>query len=95
MDRLTGDHDQDDRRSEVPISLKIEPIKGTAEWTWAVTYDEGVKAVVRDYKLVPDRGKPNRFRIDERNGVALECAAGGRGHAYPVRSRRRSAHRPV
>jgi hypothetical protein len=53
--------------------LKIEPIKGTTELTWAITYDEGAKAVVRDYKISPDGENPYRLRIDEKNGVVLEA----------------------
>ena len=62
-----------DERSEVPVALKIEPIKGTSELTWAITYDEGAKAVVRDYKILPTGENPHRLRIDEKNGVVLEA----------------------
>ncbi len=59
--------------TELPIVLKIEPIKGTHEFTWVIVYGEGTKATVRDYKLVPDSEKPDRFRIDERNGIVLDA----------------------
>ncbi len=62
-----------DERSEVPVALKIEPINGTSELTWAINYDEGAKEVVRDYKLVRDRENPHRLRIDEKNGVVFEA----------------------
>jgi hypothetical protein len=62
-----------DKQSEVAVALKIEPIKGTRELTWAITYGEGARAMVRDYKLVPDGDKPGRFKIDERNGIALDA----------------------
>jgi hypothetical protein len=62
-----------DMPSEVPVVLKIEPIKGTREVTWAITYGEGDKEMVRDYKLVPAGNKPGRFRIDERNGTFLDA----------------------
>lgn len=59
------------KATEVPMSLAIEPIKGTREVTWVITYGEGEKAIVRDYKLVPDGDKPGRFKIDEKNGIVL------------------------
>ena len=62
-----------DERSEVPVALRIEPIKGSSELTWAITYGEGEKAVVRDYKISPDGENPHRLRIDEKNGVVLEA----------------------
>lgn len=60
-----------DKPTEVPMGLKIEPIAGTREFTWVVTYGAGAKAQVRDYKLVPDGGAPGRFKLDERNGIVL------------------------
>ncbi len=62
-----------DKRSEVMVTLKIEPIKGTRDVTWTTTYVDGDKTQIRDYKLVPDGAKPARFRIDERNGVFLDA----------------------
>jgi hypothetical protein len=62
-----------DKQSQVPLVFKIEPIKGAHEVTWAMTYGEGDKAVVKDYKLVPVGEQPGRFRIDERNAVALDA----------------------
>jgi hypothetical protein len=62
----------DDKKQEAPMQLKIEPIKDSSEFTWAITYGEGEKAVLRDYKLVPS-DKVGRFRIDERNGIILEA----------------------
>jgi hypothetical protein len=62
-----------DKRSEVPLTLKIEPIKDTREVTWVITFGKGGKGQVRDYKLVPAGDKPGRFRIDERNGTALDA----------------------
>jgi hypothetical protein len=63
--------------TEVSMSLKIEPIKGTTEATWVITYGDGDKASVRDYKLVPDGDKPGRFKIDERNGIILDIRLTG------------------
>jgi hypothetical protein len=57
--------------TEIPLTLKVEPIKGTDEVTWVATYGEGEKKAVKDYKLVP-AGKPGRFRIDEQNGSPLD-----------------------
>ena len=62
-----------DKRSEVLLVFKVEPIKGTNAVTWAMTYGEGDKKVVKDYKLVPVEDKLGRFRIDERNAVALDA----------------------
>ena len=62
-----------DKHSEVTLVFKIEPIKGSHDVTWAMTYGEGDKTVVKDYRLVPADEKPGRFRIDEQNGVALDA----------------------
>jgi hypothetical protein len=62
-----------DKPSEVALVLKIEPIKGSNELTWALTYDDGKKTMVKNYKLVPVGEKPGRWRIDERNGVVLDA----------------------
>jgi hypothetical protein len=62
-----------DLTTEVPVALAVEPIRGTDEVTWAVTYGEGGKKVEKGYKLVPVAGKPGRFRIDERNGIVLDA----------------------
>jgi hypothetical protein len=64
---------QTDKQSEVPLVFNIEPIKGTHDVRWAMTYGEGDKAVVKDYKLVPVPEQPGRFRIDEGNAVALNA----------------------
>ncbi len=63
-----------DRTTEVAIVLDIAPIKGSRDYTWKVTYGEGEKKAVKDYKLVPDpAGRPGRFQTDEQNGVVLDC----------------------
>lgn len=62
---------RDGKAAKVAITLKVEPIKGTRGVTWVVTYGEGAKALVKDYKLLPDGDKPGRFRLDEGGGVAL------------------------
>jgi hypothetical protein len=62
-----------DKQSEVPLVFKVEPIKGTHDVRWAMTYVEGDKAVVKDYKLVPVPEQPGRFRIDEGNAVVLDA----------------------
>jgi hypothetical protein len=67
----------DGKPTEVPIALKIEPLDGTRELKWAITYGAGAKAQLRDYKLVPDGDKPGRFKIDERNGIVLSARLAG------------------
>lgn len=62
-----------DKANEVALTLKIDPIKDTRDITWVLTYGDGEKAVVKDYKLVPHGDKAGRFRIDERNGVELDA----------------------
>ncbi len=63
--------------TEVQMGLKIEPIEGTREYAWVITYGAGDKAQVRDYKLLPDGDKPGRFKIDERNGIVLSARLSG------------------
>lgn len=59
-----------DKPSKVPLVLKVEPLAGGG-FAWVATYGEGAKAVVKDYKLLPDAKRPGRFRIDEGNGIVL------------------------
>ena len=51
---------------EVPVELKIEPIKGSNELTWKFIYHDAAKTI-KDYKLVPDAKSAERFVIDECN----------------------------
>ena len=57
--------------TEIPISLKIEPIKDSENVTWAITYHEKDKDLVKDYTLKPKAKKPGVFDIDENNGIVL------------------------
>jgi hypothetical protein len=59
-----------DKRTEVPVVLLIEPVKGSNAVTWKTTYD-GSPKVVKDYKLVPAEGERGRFVVDEGNGIEL------------------------
>lgn len=61
---------------EVPVELKIEPIKGSNELTWKFIYHDAAKTI-KDYKLVPDAKSAERFVIDEGNGVLLDCRLTG------------------
>jgi hypothetical protein len=58
------------KKQEVPVTLKIEPLKD-GSFAWVATY-AGPKEVVKDYKLVPDPKQPNRFQVDENNGIILD-----------------------
>ncbi len=63
---------QNDTKTDVAVRLKIEPIRGSDDLTWKLTYGTGDKQVVKDYKLVPTTA-PGRFRIDEQNGIVLDA----------------------
>jgi hypothetical protein len=65
--------DADDKSSEVALVLKIEPIKESNELNWTMTYGDGDKAIVKDYKLVPVKDQPGRFLLDEKNGAAFDA----------------------
>jgi len=62
-----------DKATEVPLVLAIEPIAGSADLTWKAMFGTGDKAVVKDYRLVPEKDAPGRFKIDERNGSVLDA----------------------
>ncbi len=70
---MTG---RNDTNTNVPIKLKIEPIAGSADLTWKLTYGTGDKQQVKDYKLVPTK-TAGRFRIDEQNGIVLDARLAG------------------
>jgi hypothetical protein len=57
--------------TEIPISLKIEPVKDTVNVTWKITYHEKTKDLVKDYTLKPNAKKPGYYDIDENNGIIL------------------------
>jgi hypothetical protein len=65
--------DAEDKSSEVALVVNIEPIKGSSTLTWTMTYGDGDKAIVKDYKLVPVKDKPGRFLLDEQNGAAFDA----------------------
>lgn len=62
-----------DKATEVPLVLVVAPIAGSADLTWKATFGTGEKAVVKDYRLVPEKDAPGRFKIDERNGSVLDA----------------------
>ncbi len=57
--------------TEIPISLKIEPIKDSQNVTWSMTYHEKNKDLVKAYTLKSDAKKSGVFDIDENNGIVL------------------------
>jgi hypothetical protein len=59
------------KTTEIPISLKIEPVKDTENVTWVITYHEKNKYLVKDYTLKPNAKKPGVYDIDENNGIIL------------------------
>jgi hypothetical protein len=59
------------KTTEIPISLKIEPVKDSENVTWAITYHEKEKDLVKDYTLKPNAKKPGLYDIDENNGIVL------------------------
>lgn len=67
---------QNDTKTDAPIKLNIEPITGSDDLTWKLTYGSGDKQQVKDYKLVPTK-TAGRFRIDEQNGIVLDARLAG------------------
>lgn len=60
-----------DKTSEVPLVLLVEPVKNSKAVTLKMTFGQGEKELVKDYKLVPVADQPGRFTIDEGNGIEL------------------------
>lgn len=56
--------------TRVGLALTIEPIAGSREWIWRLEYD-GQPA--RDYRLIPSDEGPDRWYIDERNGIVIDA----------------------
>ena len=56
---------------ELPMTLEVRPLADGGRYTWRLVYGEGEKKQTRDYELVAKAGKPNRFEIDEKNGIRL------------------------
>ena len=60
----------DGKPIEVPMTLKIQPIDG-GRLSWTIVRGEGEKKQTLQYELVPVAGQPDRFEIDEKNGIRL------------------------
>jgi hypothetical protein len=58
---------------EVPMSLEVGPLGDTGRYAFRITYGPPDMARVRDYELVPKKGRPGRFEIDEKNGIRLDA----------------------
>jgi len=56
-----------------PMELHVAPIDGREAWTWTIVYGEGDKRQVRPYELVPVDAKKHHWKIDEKNGIAIDA----------------------
>ncbi len=56
-----------------PMTLQITPRRGAGGLTWRMTTEMSGQKNVRDYELIPEPGRPGRFRIDEKNGIRLNA----------------------
>lgn len=61
----------------VPVTFELLPEKDGPAYRWRMTYDEGAKARVKDYRLVPGK-TAGTFTLDEKNGIALETRLAGK-----------------
>lgn len=66
-------HPPSGKPGQVEVTLTIEPIAASWEWTWKVSYGKKGEALIKDYKLVPVSGKPGLFKMDEKNGILLDA----------------------
>lgn len=66
-------HGPSGKPGQVEVTLTIEPIAASGEWTWKTSYGKKGEALIKDYKLVPVSGKPGLFKMDEKNGILLDA----------------------
>lgn len=58
-------------RELTTMELRIEPIAGSADRRWCLTYGSGERADVRDYRLQTVDAATGDYAIDEQNGIVL------------------------
>jgi hypothetical protein len=52
------------------VSVVLEINKSETDYTWKMTYGEGEKKMIKDYKLKPT-DKANQFDLDEQNSITI------------------------
>lgn len=58
---------------KVPVVFEILPVADSTDLVWRKTYGgEGDRKVVKDYRLVRNPKRPDRFAVDEQNGIKLD-----------------------
>jgi hypothetical protein len=57
--------------STVPLTLAIAPEPTGGGWTWRTVYNADTVRGLRPYRLLPDTGGPDRWLLDENNGIQL------------------------
>lgn len=57
--------------STVPLTLHIAPEPTGGGWTWRTVYNADTVRGLRPYRLLPDSSGPNRWLLDENNGIQL------------------------
>jgi hypothetical protein len=58
--------------NEIPMSLEINPITGSANYTWSIVYGE-IETGLRPYELITVDSSKGHFLIDEKNSIRIEA----------------------
>jgi hypothetical protein len=62
----------DGKREEIPMELRVAPAAGGNVKTWKILYGKNAEQTTRPYEIMPVSGEPNRFVVDEKNGLFID-----------------------
>lgn len=69
---MTVNITSDGKREEIPMQLHVQPVPESNARTWKILYGKNAEQTTRPYEIMPVSGEPNRFVVDEKNGLFLD-----------------------
>lgn len=60
------------KREEIPMELHVLPVAESNAKTWKILYGKDAAQTTRPYEIMPVSGEPNRFVVDEKNGLFID-----------------------
>ncbi len=69
---LTVNVAADGKREEIPMELHVLPLSQGRAHSWKILYGKDAAQTTRPYEIMPVDGDPNRFVVDEKNGLLID-----------------------
>jgi hypothetical protein len=69
---ITVNVNADGKREEIPMELKVLPVPNSSAKTWKILYGKNAGQTTRPYEIMPVSNEPNRFVVDEKNGLFID-----------------------